>query len=199
MPEPQPGWAQQYDFDMHPAWARKFEPASITGNEAQQVMMSLMDLYEMTGEKKYLEPIPKALAYYKKSLLPDGRLARFYELKTNRPLYFTKEYVLTYDDDDLPTHYGFKTGSRLDRIERRYNKITESEWKPPKEETRSFSKPSPERVLKIIESMDERGAWVEKGRMRYYGPNDDTTEIINPRTFIANATMLGAYVYHTRP
>ena len=27
MPDPQPGWAQQYNQDMHPAWARKFETA----------------------------------------------------------------------------------------------------------------------------------------------------------------------------
>ena len=27
-------------------------------------------------------PLPKALAYYKKCRLPDGKLARFYELKT---------------------------------------------------------------------------------------------------------------------
>ena len=31
LPDPQPAWAQQYNFDMHPAWARRFEPASITG------------------------------------------------------------------------------------------------------------------------------------------------------------------------
>ena len=37
MPEPQPGWAQQYDRDMHPAWARQFEPPSITGGESQSV------------------------------------------------------------------------------------------------------------------------------------------------------------------
>ena len=30
MPDPQPGWAQQYDYDMRPMWARKFEPAAIT-------------------------------------------------------------------------------------------------------------------------------------------------------------------------
>ena len=52
--------------------------------------------------------MPPALAYLKKSLLPDGRLARFYELKTNKPLYFTKTYELTYDDSDMPTHYSFK-------------------------------------------------------------------------------------------
>ncbi|MHC4502335.1 MAG: pectate lyase, partial [Planctomycetota bacterium] len=67
MPEPQPGWAQQYDFDMHPCWARKFEPASITGGESQGVMMTLLDIYERTGERKYLEPIPRALAYYRRS------------------------------------------------------------------------------------------------------------------------------------
>src|SRR5690606_16571819 len=45
MPEPQPAWAQQYDFDMHPAWARKFEPPAITGGESQDVLRALMALY----------------------------------------------------------------------------------------------------------------------------------------------------------
>ena len=33
MPEPQPGWAQQYDREMHPAWARAFEPPSVGSND----------------------------------------------------------------------------------------------------------------------------------------------------------------------
>ena len=106
MPEPQPGWAQQYDRDMHPAWARQFEPASITGGESQSVLRALLLLYRETGNRKYLEPIPRALAYYKRSMLPDVAtpsearrracpgntpcMARFYELHTNRPLYITK-------------------------------------------------------------------------------------------------------------
>jgi PelA/Pel-15E family pectate lyase len=106
MPEPQPGWAQQYDRDMHPAWARQFEPPSITGGESQSALRALLLLYRETGNKKYLEPIPRALAYYKRSMLPDvvnpseirrracpGNtpcVARFYELQTNRPLYITK-------------------------------------------------------------------------------------------------------------
>lgn len=106
MPEPQPGWAQQYDRDMHPAWARQFEPPSITGGESQSVMRALLLLYRETGHQKYLEPIPRALAYYKRSRLPDVAnpsevrrracrpgapcIARFYELQTNRPLYITK-------------------------------------------------------------------------------------------------------------
>ena len=106
MPEPQPGWAQQYDRDMHPVWARRFEPPSITGGEAQGILKILMVLYRETGDRKYLEPIPRALRYYRASLLPEVSepseirartcppgtpcLARFYELGTNRPLYVSK-------------------------------------------------------------------------------------------------------------
>ncbi|MEO2049035.1 MAG: pectate lyase, partial [Pirellulales bacterium] len=48
LPEPQPGWAQQYNAQMHPAWARKFEPAAITGAESQRVMETLLRLFELT-------------------------------------------------------------------------------------------------------------------------------------------------------
>ena len=81
-----------------------------------------MDIYQQTGKPKYLSPLPKAIAYYRSSLLPDGKLARFYELKTNTPLYFTSDYVLTYSDDDMPTHYEFKTVNRLDGIEEEYER-----------------------------------------------------------------------------
>ncbi|MBW8885484.1 MAG: hypothetical protein JF612_12085, partial [Planctomycetia bacterium] len=110
MPDPQPAWAQQYNVQMQPAWARKFEPPSITGGESQGVIRVLMEIYRQTGDKKYLEPIPRALDYLAKSEISPGRLARFYELRTNRPLYFTKQYELVYTSDDLPTHYAFIIG-----------------------------------------------------------------------------------------
>ncbi|MBL8174903.1 MAG: hypothetical protein JNK48_09540 [Bryobacterales bacterium] len=109
MPDPQPAWAQQYDLDMHPAWARVFEPPSVTGGESQGILRMLMVLYRETGDKKYLEPIPRALEYLKKSILPPPAkpsevrrrlglntptLARFFELQTNRPLYITKGMML---------------------------------------------------------------------------------------------------------
>jgi hypothetical protein len=94
MPEPQPAWAQQYDRNMHPVWDRKFEPPAITTGESQAVLETLMLLYRETGRKKYLAPIPRALSYLRRSQLNDGRLARFYELKTNNPLYFTNDYKL---------------------------------------------------------------------------------------------------------
>jgi PelA/Pel-15E family pectate lyase len=80
MPEPQPAWAQQYNAEMHPAWARRFEPPSLTGGESQGVLRTLLNLYEKTGDREFLKPIPRAMEYLADSRLPNGQLARFYEL-----------------------------------------------------------------------------------------------------------------------
>jgi len=198
MPEPQPGWAQQYNPDMHPAWARRFEPASITGGEAGGILRTLMMVYRETGKKKYIDPIPRALEYYRKSRLPEGGLARFYELKTNRPLYFTREYELTYEDDDLPTHYAFKVGDWVKSVERQYDQLLEI---PPEDLQPSRPSYRPrlteslmERAREVIETLDDRGAWVENGRLKYHGADDDTTRIIDSRTFINNLRVLSTYL-----
>jgi Pectic acid lyase len=198
MPEPQPGWAQQYDPDMHPAWARKFEPASITGGESQGVMKTLIKIYRQTGDKKYLEPIPRALAYYRKSLRPDGRLARFYELKTNRPLYFTKDYQLTYSDADMPTHYAFIVGSGLDSIEREYERVKKlpaDELLPkPRKGPRKASSSMEKQVRGVLAKQDSQGRWVDSGRLKYHGDEDPTERVIDCRTFVNNVRILTNYL-----
>ena len=198
MPQPQPGWAQQYDPDMHPAWARKFEPASITGGESQGVMRTLMQVYRHTGDKKYLEPIPRALAYYRKSARPDGRLARFYELQTNRPLYFTKDYQLTYSDADMPTHYAFIVSNGLDRIEREYEKVSKlapDELLPkPRKGPRKPSSSMEKNARSVISNLDSQGRWVQKGRLKYHGDEDPTERVIDSRTFVSNVRTLANYL-----
>ncbi|MEZ5353352.1 MAG: pectate lyase [Bryobacteraceae bacterium] len=153
MPDPQPAWAQQYDVDMHPAWARLFEPPSVTGGESQGIVRTLMVLYRETGDRKYLDPVPRALGWLEKSVLPETAnpsehrrrlrgapaLARFYELQTNRPLYITKGtqiraaqlgsaridgYELSYDDGSVITHYGVLTsGADLPAIRKEYDRV----------------------------------------------------------------------------
>ena len=202
MPDPQPGWAQQYDRDMHPAWARRFEPPSITGGESQGVMRTLLHLYRETGKKRFLEPLPRAIAYYRRSRLKDGSLARFYELRTNRPLYFTKKYELTYSDADLPTHYGFKIGNRLDSIEREFERLRKNEsatpGKPPKRSRPKFSRGLESRAKSVISALDDRGRWVVKGRLKAHGSDDPTRRIIDCRTFIRNVGILSDYLAATK-
>lgn len=202
MPEPQPGWAQQYDENMHPAWARRFEPPAITSSESQSVMRTLLLLYRETGDHKYLAPLPRAIAYFRRSRLPDGQLARFYELKTNRPLYCTRDYELTYSDADVPTHYSFKVPDRLDRIEREYEQLRKME--PARlAATARPGKPRitpalEERVRSIIAALDDRGRWVEKGRLRYHGKDDDTRRVIECQTFARNVEILSEYLSAAR-
>jgi hypothetical protein len=199
MPDPQPGWAQQYDADMQPAWARRFEPPAITGGESQGVMRSLLKLYDRTGKKKFLDPIPRALAYYKKLVLPSGRLARFYELKTNRPLYFVKDtFAMSYNTDNLLPGYAFITGSRLVSIEAEYQRLLKtdpSDLNPPREKTNYRLTPELSAQAKeVVLLLDSRGAWVEEGELRYNGPDDPTRLILDTKTFIKNVTILSQFI-----
>lgn len=156
MPDPQPGWCQQYNYAMFPIWARKFEPPAITGWESQDVLETLLKISRYTGKKKYLEPIPRALAYFKKCLLSDGKIARYYEFQTNKPLYMDARYQLTYDDSAAPSHYGWKQPVRFEAIEREYQD-TQSGTIPPRSR---LTKDLEERVRQIIRDLDQEGRWI---------------------------------------
>jgi PelA/Pel-15E family pectate lyase len=204
MPEPQPAWAQQYDFEMHPAWARKFEPPAVTGGESQGVLRTLLMLHRETGQRKYLEPVPRALAYLRRSRLADGRLARFYELRSNRPLYFTKTYELTHDDGDMPTHYSFKVPDNTDAIAREYERIKDLPDDQLLKLAASGSRPKLTGALESearasIAAQDAQGRWVEDGRLRSDGAKDPTTRIIRSATFIRHVEILSRYLTATRP
>ena len=191
MPDPQPAWAQQYSADMQPIWARKFEPAAITGGESQSVIRTLLEVYRYTGDDKYLKPIPTALAYLKRSEISQGQLARFYELKTNRPLYFNRQYELTYDDSDMPTHYGFKIASKVDSLRSQYNKLVATQWTKPPSLLSSSRKPSDKEVRRIIDTQDSRGAWLTPSGMRYHKTNEPAIEMA--RT-VKHLETLAAYL-----
>jgi len=199
MPDPQPAWAQQYNAEMHPAWARRFEPTAVTGGESQGVIRVLLTLHHHTHDDKYLAPIGKALDYLERSLLPNGQLARFYELKTNKPLYFTKDYVLTYDDSDMPTHYGFKVSSKLAKLRSSYETSLTA---PPNHSaiwTKERSAPKPYSSLtkaaeELVEAMDSRGAWLESGELKAKGNDTREQKIITTTTFARSLRTLSRFV-----
>ncbi len=206
MPEPQPIWAQQYNAKMHPAWARKFEPASVTGGESQGVIRILLHLFRRTGDKTFLEPIPRALNFLEEHELPGepGRLSRFYELKTSRPLYFTKDtYILTYDDSNLPTHYGFKIDSRVKRLRSEYDDAVKGGkderplWTTTRKQPEKISRLSLD-AEQLIASLDSRGAWTEDGKLKASGNSTKPQKIISMSTFAKNLARLSAFVAATR-
>lgn len=156
MPEPQPGWAQQYNYQMQPIWARRFEPAAMAGDETQEAISTLMKIAAFTDDDKYLGPIPAALSWLKRSLLSDGQLARYYELKTNRPLYMNrrgKEYSLTHDDSKLPKHYGWKWPSRIEELEAKLAQTKSGKVAQPTAAPVAA-------VRRAIEELDEQGRWI---------------------------------------
>lgn len=197
LPEPQPAWAQQYNANTQPSWARKFEPPAVTGGESQRLLRTLMLLYRETGDTKHLEPIPKALDWMKRSRLADGRLARFYELKTNKPLYFTRDYKLVYTDDDLPTHYSFKIADHSDEIAKeleRVKALAPADLKPKPDKPR-ISDSLVEQTRKVIAALDNQGRWVEDGSLR---SDPSVKRVIQCQTFIRNVEILSSYLAATR-
>ena len=49
-------------------------------------------------------------------------------------------------------------------------------------------------AAEVVAALDERGAWVTEGRLRNYGDDDDTREIIESEVFIDRLRTLARFV-----
>ncbi len=217
-PEPQAAWPQQLDKNLKPAWARKFEPPSISGGESCGNCRLLMDMYIEFGDQRYLDAVGKCVAWYKRSRIggteQNGVWARFYEPGTNKPLYFTRTYKLTYDDSDLPVHYSFKGNYGVNRMMRQYeelkrrgrayylkrreHKMTPAEWA-------AQAKALAPKVQSILAGLDAQGRWVKvvfkreqvrdkKGRVGYVVDRRTRIPMMYSRTFNRNMRTLARYI-----
>ena len=91
-PEGQAAWAEQYDpKTMRPVKARTHEPAGFVIRESMQVVGLLEKFYLMTGDRRYLRPVPGCLAWFERvnreALEHRRPPARYYQLGTNLPVY----------------------------------------------------------------------------------------------------------------
>ena len=218
LPEPQTAWAQQYNEELKPAAARKFEPVSVTGGESSGNMQLLMDMYIEFGDPRYLDAVGKAVAWYQRSRIggteSNGVWARFYEVGTNKPLYFTRTYELVYTDDDLPVHYSFKSNYGVNGRMRHYQKIrelgrehflarrghvnTSAEWA-------AIARSKLKSSRKIIEAQDDLGRWVQtvakreqvrdkQGRVGYEVDPNTQLKMMYSSEFVQNMQQLAAYI-----
>ncbi len=196
MPEPQPAWAQQYNHAMQPIWARRFEPPGISGHESQSIVELLIEIAAYVQDKKYLDPLPSAIAYLRRSTLPDGQIARYYELQTNRPLYMQREgetYSLTYDDKNLPAHYSWKTRSLVDKLQARLAAAQQDKSPATQPSFQNLTM----KARRIVQELDSQGRWIttaDGSRLVGQAKLAANEQYLSSAAFSENLTTLSDYL-----
>lgn len=159
------------------------------------MIRTLLRLYELTGEKRFLEPIPAALAWLRRVRLPDGKIARFHELQTNRPIYFVRDtYEPTYDDSRLPTHYSFQGTCHLEQLEEDFKLLSNGGKRQPKSRSLKTLQKDAEAILR---QQDSQGRWVtdDDGKPVTKTENaQQSTLLLESRVFTKNLSRLAEYL-----
>jgi hypothetical protein len=166
LPPPQPGWAQQYNEYLQPAWARTFEPPAVCPSASLHNIHSLIDLYQHTGEDIYLEPIPDAIQWLKASRLPNGKWGRFLEIGTNKPLYYDRGRIRVDSVQQLSlersTGYGYEVDlqTALNEVELRFRQVSDQAVVLPEPDQEKTINELAVSVREIIEDQDNMGRWI---------------------------------------
>lgn len=178
LPAPQAGWAQQYTDDGKPAPARWFEPAAVCSAVTARNLRTLLTLHSETADEKWLAPFPAALEWLRNSRLPNGKWARFYELRTNKPLYVTNDRkIINEYTDEVRPGYSWEGDWGIDSLELEYlqllGELASGAWK--QQRPFDFTTPpaprtyTPEQIAElakkaetVLASLDEQGRWVRE-------------------------------------
>ena len=91
------GWAEQYDRDNNPAWARNFEPPADCPGRSNLALQALRLMWYLTGDAKYLAPIEKFIDWLD-AVRTDGGWWKHYDVKTGRGVVATGNKMFFVDD-----------------------------------------------------------------------------------------------------
>jgi hypothetical protein len=92
-------WCQQHDENSFaPAPARTFEPAALVSAESVRIVRFLM---EEERSPEITRAVEAAVTWFERTRLPDGRWARFYELKSGRPVFSGRDGVIHYSVTEI--------------------------------------------------------------------------------------------------
>lgn len=211
LPAPQAGWAQQYDLDLKPAWARAFEPPGLSSNATSGNIKTLVRIYQATEDAKYLDPIPAAIDWLERSKIGDKLWARLYELETNRPIYGDRDnkvhYTLEEISEERRTGYSWQSSYGIPGAIEFYKRAREIglEAKDPQlpavldtpkaRQKRADSLAS--KAAAAIGALDGQGRWLREQKL----PKGDGTihKFIASGDFVANMRLLAEYADLTKP
>jgi hypothetical protein len=185
LPEPQAGWAQQYNFDMEPAGARPFELPAVVSRESAGAVRTLLVLYIETGEERFIEPIPAFIDWIGDSAIGPDTWARYYELGTNEPIYGDDEgqihYALQEVRDAVVRTYGWEGNFGVANTIAFYKAVLEEGHQAFHERERPGRIPTAREVEAILAAQDGDGGWLTDGE-------------IEIATFAGNMVALAAYL-----
>lgn len=204
-PEGQGCWAEQHGPDMRPIAARTHEPAGYVVRESIGAMTVLARFYLMTGDRRYLDPIPRCLDWFdrinRESAEQMYPKPRYWEPGSNRPIYVVKTdertpegygvFLWTSDPaktlcDDKPCKGDGEPIVDAAYFREQFNLI--SNFRTAEEHANYLAKmlasgtrrsPRMENVSDIIAAMDSRGAWVTDGNI-VNETNAKTDEELHP-------------------
>lgn len=76
-PLPLAGWADQYTAnDLKPAHARSYEPRSVNTGTTVSMIYKMIEFYQLTGDRSYLQGIPRAISFLESQQLPSEWVAQ---------------------------------------------------------------------------------------------------------------------------
>lgn len=163
--EPESIWAQQYNHDtLEPAWARTFEPPGYSPNESAGICDALIALHFATGEARFLEPLPRAFAWYDTHRLENGLYARLYEPGTQRPVYGRRDKAeKVYDFAQATGGYGWQGDWYPTNAKRWHDRIAAQGMEACRSayltEAAHIGAPNAAELRGIIESLSSAGRW----------------------------------------
>jgi PelA/Pel-15E family pectate lyase len=137
-PKPQAAWGLQHTVeDLKPAAARSYEPKAFVTHTSGNNISQLMNFYELTGDKAYLERVSEACDWLDSVKLPPGVANErrthptFIEVGTNKPLYVHRrgsnvvngQYYVTDQLEGSIIHYSPTRVVRTEQLRTRLAKL----------------------------------------------------------------------------
>ncbi len=132
-------WGQQVTMAMETIGARTYEPTAFLPGQTFDNARLLLKFYQYTGDKRFLNNVPKAIYWLEETVLPTEKTAggkyshsTFVEIGTNKPIYVHRKgsnvkyglYYVDYNDDKLLRHYGGKGKNWPEQLKNEYKRLS---------------------------------------------------------------------------
>ncbi|MDZ4198034.1 MAG: pectate lyase [Kiritimatiellia bacterium] len=95
-----PMWADQYDAENRPAWARNFEPPAYGVTATLLAARALRELYRFFGDERYLDPVRRTAAWAREQ----GDISEFLEPESGKAI-AAWDYKIYFLDDPVARAY----------------------------------------------------------------------------------------------